>query len=462
MCDEDDVIIRCKADNGYSQIYKTDSIITEQGVYTITATDVANNIVTYEITLDSSIKFTAVVDGTTIRDFTNLVIGKRYIEITVGEPLAITHYFNDSDEKPLTDMVIRLEEEGRHSLVMIDNAGNGLTVYFELDRTPPKIEIDAEALTSNDVILTVEDLNDISTYKVQKDGLRIQRYVLQTTNLFDAAGEYSVTVEDELGNKNVIEFAIKRGINYKLSVVDGFVADGNVSLQVKENNITITARLNGEPYDFEVTDRTVIFTQAGVYEINMADNIGNVATTTFTIDTKKYKKSFSLVLPRDCDFRLTNNGVEVDLDSLITGDTLNVSTDGDYVLTVKRNGVISNFTFVIDTTMPALVLNGREIAAGEEVGTLREDFILSANKKKYTLTLKYNGNEIEYTAGTSISASGHYEVIITDEVGNVVKYEFDRAFTLNAGAIVLIVVIILAIAFVAVLIVRRRLKMKIT
>ncbi len=310
--------------------------------------------------------------------------------------------------------------------------------------------------------MTVEDLNDISTYKVQKDGLRIQRYVLQTTNLFDAAGEYSVTVEDELGNKNVIEFAIKRGINYKLSVVDGFVADGNVSLQVKENNITITARLNGEPYDFEVTDRTVIFTQAGVYEINMADNIGNVATTTFTIDTKKYKKSFSLVLPRDCDFRLTNNGVEVDLDSLITGDTLNVSTDGDYVLTVKRNGVISNFTFVIDTTMPALVLNGREIAAGEEVGTLREDFILSANKKKYTLTLKYNGNEIEYTAGTSISASGHYEVIITDEVGNVVKYEFDRAFTLNAGAIVLIVVIILAIAFVAVLIVRRRLKMKIT
>lgn len=462
VCNEDDVIIRYKADNGYSQIYKNDSIITEQGIYTITATDVANNIVMYEITLDSSIKFTAVVDGATIRDFTNLVIGKRYIEITVGEPLEIRHYFNDNDDEPLTDMVIKLEEEGRHCLVMKDNAGNVLTIYFELDRTPPKIEIDADTLTANDVILTVADLNDISTYKVQKDGLSIQRYVLQTTNLFTDTGNYTITVEDELGNKNIIEFAIKRGIDYRLSVLDGFVADGNVSLRLRESNITIMATLNGEPYEFELADNTIVFTQTGLYVINMADAIGNVERATFTIDTARYKKSFSFELPRDCEYRLTNNGVEVDIDGLITGDTLNVSTDGDYVLTVKRNGIISNFTFVIDTTMPALVLNGREIAAGEEVGTLREDFILSANKKKYTLTLKYNGNEIEYTAGTSISASGHYEVIITDEVGNVVKYEFDRAFTLNAGAIVLIVVIILAIAFVAVLIVRRRLKMKIT
>ena len=461
-CDEADVVIRYKADNGYSQIYKDGNIITEQGIYTITATDVAGNIVNYTITLDSSIKFTAVVDGTTIKDFSNLVLGKRYIEITVGEPLEIQHYFNDADAVQLTDSVIKLDAEGKHRFVMTDNTGNVMTLYFELDRTPPQVNIDADTITANDVILTVANLNDIATYKVQRDGLSLQRYILQETNLFTDAGNYAVTVADELGNKNVIEFAIKRGIDYRLSVINGFVADGNVSLRLRENNITITITCNGEPYEFELADNTIIFTKAGYYEVSLADAIGNKETTTFTIDTAKYKKSFSFTLPRDCEYRLTNNGVEVDIDDLITGDTLNVITDGEYILTIKQNGVISNFGFIIDTSLPVLVLNGKEFLTSEEIGTLRENFTLDVNKKKFTLTVKYNGNEIEYQAGTAISAAGHYEVIITDAVGNVVTYEFDRAFTLNAGAIVLIVVIVLAIAFVVVLIVRRRMKMKIT
>ena len=184
------------------------------------------------------------------------------------------------------------------------------------------------------------------------------------------------------------------------------------------------------------SDNTIIFTKAGYYEVSLADAIGNKETTTFTIDTAKYKKSFSFTLPRDCEYRLTNNGVEVDIDDLITGDTLNVITDGEYILTIKQNGVISNFGFIIDTSLPVLVLNGKEFLTSEEIGTLRENFTLDVNKKKFTLTVKYNGNEIEYQAGTAISAAGHYEVIITDAVGNVVTYEFDRAFTLNAGAIV--------------------------
>jgi len=182
-----------------------------------------------------------------------------------------------------------------------------------------------------------------------------------------------------------------------LSVIIGFVADDNVSLRLRENNITITITCNGEPYEFELADNTIIFTKAGYYEVSLADAIGNKETTTFTIDTAKYKKSFSFTLPRDCEYRLTNNGVEVDIDDLITGDTLNVITDGEYILTIKQNGVISNFGFIIDTSLPVLVLNGKEFLTSEEIGTLRENFTLDVNKKKFTLTVKYNGNEIEYS-----------------------------------------------------------------
>ena len=47
-------------------------------------------------------------------------------------------------------------------------------------------------------------------------------------------------------------------------------------------------------------------------------------------------------------------------------------------------------------------------------------------------------------------------------MGNVVVYEFDRAFTFNSGAIVLFVMVGVALVLVVVLIIRRRIKMRIT
>ena len=59
------------------------------------------------------------------------------------------------------------------------------------------------------------------------------------------------------------------------------------------------------------------------------------------------------------------------------------------------------------------------------------------------------------------SANGQYKVIITDALGNVAEYEFQKDFTFNAGAITLFAVGGAAVVLVILLLVRRRIKMRI-
>lgn len=456
----EELVIKYYIDNNYSIIYKKGTILSEQGSYHFVITDLANNTFNYQVALDCDIKFSVIVDGQTVKNFNDTVVGKRYFELTLGEPLTVSYSFNGSDADSLTDTVVRFTDEGVYEFVLVDAAQNSITLYFEIDKTAPLCSIDTATLTKSDVVLTVDDLNDIASYKVQKDGVYVSKYILKKTNTFDDEGVYTISVQDYLANKRVIEFQIKRNINYKMSVADGFITNGKVSLSIKESNVRITAIKDGK--EIELPNSTEFeFTEAGVYAITISDSIGNSRTVNFTLEATKFRKDFSYNIPLDSQIILTKNGKEIDVDDLIDGDILTVKEDGEYVLTLKKNGVYSTYSFVIDTVVPVLIINGQEVKAGEKIDVFKTDITLASSKKNSTMKVYYNGEEVVYKSTESLSAAGHYKVVITDEVGNVVEYEFDRAFTLNAGAIVLIVACVLTVVLVVFLIFRRRRKMKI-
>lgn len=457
----EEVVVKYKINTTYSLFYTADTILSEQGTYFITIKDVNDKEYNYTIFIDNEISVSVVIDGQTVKNFANEQKGKRYIELTQKENLTVTYSINDGADVVLTDTVKRFEEEGNYEFLLIDNVGNSITLFFELDYSAPTIFIDTENYTRSDVVLTVDDINDIDTYTVKKDGARINKFVLGKMNLFTEAGVYSVTVQDDLANKKVLEFTIKRGINYKTSVANGFITDGNVSLTLKEKNLSLSAKLNGELFELPNSE-LFTFTEVGVYEITMSDSIGNTEVLTFTLDAKKHKKVFTYNVPLDSTIVVTKDGENIDIDDLISGDTLTINQDGNYTITLTKNGVTSSYSFVIDNIIPALILNGKVVQPGTNIGSIRDDFTIGATKKKADIKVYFNGDEVEYVSSEEFSAPGIYKIVITDEVGNVVEYEFEREFTFNAGAIVLFVMLGVGALLVVFLVVRRRIKMRIT
>lgn len=458
---DEELIVKYAIDNNYNRVYKPEEILSAQGVYNITITDLAENVYNYSITLDSEVEFKVIVDATTIKDLSNVIVGKRYIEISLEEDLVATYSYNNSMDVKLTSSVNRLTEEGKYEFVFVDTVGNSKTIYCELDRTAPLAYIDTEDITKSDVVLTVDDVNDVSKYTVKKDGAILSKFVLNTANVFNEAGSYEIVLSDELDNKNSITFTIKRDIKYKLSVANGFVTDGQVTLSLKENNIVIKAKLNGE--NIELTNASeFVFSDVGKYEISLTDKVGNVVNLSFTLDKTEYRKSFVFNIPLDCRIKVDKDGAEIDIDKFIVDDVLTLTDDGEYYITFKKDNVTSVYSFTIDTVIPVLLLNGKEIPIGTDIGTIAYDFSIASSKSKSTITVYYNGDEVDYTVGDKLNAQGKYKVVIEDKVGNIVEYEFERAFTFNSGAIFLFVMLGVGVVIIIALIIRRRIKMKIT
>ena len=80
--------------------------------------------------------------------------------------------------------------------------------------------------------------------------------------------------------------------------------------------------------------------------------------------------------------------------------------------------------------------------------------------KTVTMEVYYNGAIIDYN-GEELSSPGAYKIVLKDKVGNVAEYEFERAFTFNAGAIILFVMGGVLVVLIIVLIIRRRIKQRI-
>ena len=459
---DEELTVKYTIAGGYAKVYKLGTILGEQGRYSVSAKDEAGRVYDFAFEIDASIAISLIADNATVKDVSGPVVCKKYFELTAYEELSVTLDFNGAEED-LAETNIRFTEEGYYVFSFSDKAGNESTLAITIDRTPPRAYIDTDPLTRSDVVLSVEDLADVETYKLRIDGVAVNRFVLESRNEFVNEGEYELSLADALGNRAVIGFKIKRKIDVKLDVANGSITSSKVLLTLREAGLKVAAIRNGEALEIVVENNTVVFTDNGSYEVVITDDIGNEKKLTFIIDNAKYHGSLKLKLPLDSTVKLLRNGDEVNADDYIDGDVLEVREDGSYTLTLTVDGVTSSYDFIVDTVQPVLVLNGKKQEAGNvNLGKIRSNFTLATNKSNATLTLYYNGKEAAYTEGRELSAAGKYKVVVRDVLGNESVYEFERVFTLNAGAIALIVLFVLAIAAAALLIVRHRVRAKLT
>ena len=222
----------------------------------------------------------------------------------------------------------------------------------------------------------------------------------------------------------------------------------------------VSAMRNGAMFETKAENGAYRFSEDGSYSLTLTDELGNVVTLTFEIKSNPYTAKFEYTIPRDSTYKLVCDGVTLAEEEYVEGDKIVVTEDGKYTLTLRRGGRTGIFTFIVDTLLPALVLNGTEYASGARIPNLKSDFTIAANKSACTIEVFYNGVSVPYSTDAQ-SANGQYKVIITDALGNVAEYEFQKDFTFNAGAITLFAVGGAAVVLVVLLLVRRRLKMRI-
>ncbi len=461
-CDEENVVIRYRVNNDtFSHIYKEDTILSGQGVYEITATDAAGTEVTITFTLDSEVLVEAWIDGEFVRTISDAIAGKEYIDFEFGEDLSIDC---TRDGAPYSvsaaDGALRISDEGKYILTLTDSVENVMTVSFTIDRTAPVFELSTDAaVTKDDVAVMLDDLSDVESYKLMTDGRKTNNFVLDTLNTFDSEASYQLTLADALGNTATVSFQIRRSIEYSLSIPDAFMTADEVTLTLRQT-ANVSAMRNGAMFETKAENGAYRFSEDGSYSLTLTDELGNVVTLTFEIKSNPYTAKFEYTIPRDSTYKLVCDGVTLAEEEYVEGDKIVVTEDGKYTLTLRRGGRTGIFTFIVDTLLPALVLNGTEYASGARIPNLKSDFTIAANKSACTIEVFYNGVSVPYSTDAQ-SANGQYKVIITDALGNVAEYEFQKDFTFNAGAITLFAVGGAAVVLVVLLLVRRRLKMRI-
>ena len=461
-CDEENVVIRYRVNNEtFSHIYKEDTILSGQGVYEITATDIAGTQITITFTLDSEVLAEAWMDGEYVRTMSDHIAGREYIDFEFGEELALDC---TRDGAPYSvsaqDGALRIGDEGEYILTLTDGVENVMTVTFTIDRTAPVFEISTDSdVTKDDVAVMLEDLSDVDSYKLMTDGRKANNFVLDTLNTFDSEASYQLTLADALGNTATVSFQIRRTIGYSLSIPDSFMTADAVTLTLKQT-ANVSAMRDGAAFETKAENGAYTFREDGSYSVTLTDELGNAVTLTFEIRSNPYTAKFEYTIPRDSTYKLVRDGVMLAAEEYVEGDKIVVTEDGEYTLTLRRGGRTGMFTFIVDTLLPALVLNGTEYASGASIPNLKEDFTIAANKDACTIEVFYNGVSVPYSTDAQ-SANGRYKVVITDALGNVAEYEFQKDFTFNAGAITLFAVGGAAVVLVVLLLVRRRIKMRI-
>ena len=134
---------------------------------------------------------------------------------------------------------------------------------------------------------------------------------------------------------------------------------------------------------------------------------------------------------------------------------LTLDKSGIYEIAVTVNGKDYTFTVTVDETAPAATLTGVENGGSTKGGVTLSDLT-----EKATVEVYKGSEKIDYTLGSELTEVGQYRIVLTDELGNSTEYTFEILYSVNAGAVALIVIAVLVVVGVIVTVVIMRKKGK--
>ncbi|WP_066065358.1 S8 family serine peptidase [Neobacillus soli] len=289
-----------------------------------------------------------------------------------------------------------VSEDGNHTLVVTDEAGNKTTVTFTIDKIAPEVNGVEDGFYNHDVTIT---FNEGEATLNGKD--------IENETKVSEEGSYTLVVTDAAGNSTVVNFTIDKKVPQVIGVADYSNYNHFVTILFDKG----TATLNGSEF------KSGNVSEEGTYTLVVTDKAGNVTTVHFTIDTT------APVVSGVENFGLYNQNVTLsfnELGGLLNGQPIPsgtvVSQEGSYLIEVTdAAGNITYKFFTIDKTAPV-------VSGVTNNGLYNKDVTVSFNEGTATL----NGKEVK--SGTAVKTNGVYTVVVTDAAGNktTVKFTIDK------------------------------------
>ena len=339
----------------------------------------------------------------------------------------------------------KLTENGAYEITFENYDGFFSTYSFVIDKTAPELGLEGVqngSATNGDVTVSVPKSG--LTVQLYKDGELVGNYESGTP--LTEEGSYRITATDAAGNITEVSFTIDKSVDFAADIYDNAIV--NSMTFTSGENLTVCVTKDGEIVAYKFGDT---LTAAGSYTATLTDELGNSKTFSFTIAeplVQKFFHNFDNVSGLD---KVSVNGEEMRLNY---GD-LTLDKSGTYEIAVTVNRKDYTFTVTVDATAPAATLTGVENGGSTKGGVTLSDLT-----EKATVEVYKDGEKIEYSLGSELTEVGQYRIVLTDELGNSAEYTFEILYSVNGGAVALIVIAVLVVVGVIVTVVIMRKKGK--
>ncbi|MDR3319189.1 MAG: hypothetical protein LBS99_07090, partial [Clostridiales bacterium] len=409
--------------------YNQGTVLSQNGIYYFSLRDSVGNTKDFTVLLDDYVSFE--IKGAYTVIAANRFIAKNELTVTILEAVAVFNVTNADNYVIGNGGTLKFD--GMYVIYAVDNYGNGITLYIELDTVPPVIVLSGvEPGGIVRGVVTVNFLGYSEAYTVDGRDKILQK--ITDGAVFAEHGKYRITAQDVAGNKTTVEFDIDIKVDYVFSLENGAFTTDRASLVFSEPLSEISVTLNGAPA--EAGER---FVDLGAYAVFARDIAGNTVSITFTVIPARAQR---LELPIAAEWRLERaemNGRTAALTA--DDDKLTLEENGVYVLTFGNPQTNAAFTVTvtIDHEPPTV-----EITQESKNGVI----IGAASKDNVSFALTRDGKEVAFKK--TLSDPGQYKLVVIDDIGNVNVYEFTISYRMNAFAVVLSVIgalILLATVF---------------
>ncbi len=418
--------------------WPADNTFTDDGVYTISASDSAGNAVSQTFTIDKTMPVITAMLGS--KKLTNDVYVNGNVVVTVTDARLSGKTVTKNGSAMSWPSNNTFTEAATYVITASDTAKNTLTFKFTIDKTLPAISaksggkaIKSGATTKTDVVLTVTEAN-VSAQTVTRNGAA---FAWPAKNTFTTEGAYIAKVSDRSGNSVTFAFnidkppvlSVKTTTSGKTIANKGLTNEG-VSLSLTESFIkTRTIKKSGKSIAWPTDGK---LTADGVYAISVKDKIGNSLSFTFTID----RTAPAVAVKTKAKKVLANGGAtnEAEVTATITDAskfTKSVTKDGvslkfpskftaegTYIITATDTaGNKATFKFVIDRVAPVISAKTAKGAVSNNA-TVNQDVVIAVtDRAAVTKTLTQNGKAIAWPSNNKVTADGKYVVTAKDSMG---------------------------------------------
>lgn len=405
-------------------------------------------------------------------------------------------------------------------LIRLTDAENYTDYTFLMNTLAPEFDLTvSDGTTTNKSVIVTWTASDIESVVYSLNG--DEPIALENSGILSTEGVYTVIATNDLGTQSVKTFAIDKTVEYRIEVgaePARNVEVTNESITVFSDEIlTISVMKNGEPYDYMFGD---ILSEEGFYTFRIADEYGNSATFSVTIDKSvSYSANigngliasesvqfvngekltvtvtkdnqiidyvFGQLLDEEGSYKVLMQDVYGNEKSLEFRIVKGVKRTLDYtlgesvsVLAIDRNGEavtpdgnrlnftdsgLYTVTAEVDGKAYSFVLEldsttpTLELIGVSNGGVSGKSVTLDNLSEQAAVEVYKDGELIEYELGNDLKEYGEYRIIVTDKAGNQTEYTFTLKHILNGGAVALIVIgiIVLVGGVAAVLIMRKK------